>query len=376
MSVRKRSWKTAKGETKEAWIVAYSDGEGERHIATFARKADAVAYESDVRVDVRRGSHVAPSRSPTVKEAADAWLRRAEAEGRERATLASYRQHATLHIVPRLGKYKLASLTHKAIEDFRKDLLEGENKLSRVMARKVLISFKSILKVAKFSHLADDVSIRRSKRERHRVEVGTDIPDPREVKRLIAAATPGRQKALLLIAATCGLRASELRGLRWRDVTFKDEVLNVNQRADRYATIGAPKSESGVREIPLAPQTLSELKAWKLACPKSDAGLVFPTRNGRVTHHANLARNLERLQRRAHVVDGEGKPKYGLHSLRHFFASWCLNRKPEGRELSPKEVQSLMGHSSIVITMDTYGHLFPRKSDRDELAQATRSLLG
>jgi integrase len=70
-------------------------------------------------------------------------------------------------------------------------------------------------------------------------------------------------------------------------------------------------------------------------------------------------------------------PKYaGLHSLRHFYASWCINRKTDGGlELPPKVVQYRCGHSSITVTMDTYGHLFPRSDDTAELAEAASSLL-
>jgi integrase len=81
------------------------------------------------------------------------------------------------------------------------------------------------------------------------------------------------------------------------------------------------------------------------------------------------------------VRDGEGKSvteaKYtGLHSLRHFYASWLINRKKDGGlELPPKTVQARMGHSSIVVTMDTYGHLFPSSDDGSELAEAEKLLL-
>jgi integrase len=61
----------------------------------------------------------------------------------------------------------------------------------------------------------------------------------------------------------------------------------------------------------------------------------------------------------AGVVDAAGEPKYTLHALRHFFASWCINPKERGgRGLSPKLVQSWLGHSSIAMTLDRYGHLF------------------
>jgi len=66
-----------------------------------------------------------------------------------------------------------------------------------------------------------------------------------------------------------------------------------------------------------------------------------------------------------------------VHAFRHFFASWCINPKARGgRELPAKVVQALLGHSSIVMTLDRYGHLFPRGDDRAELAKASAALLG
>ena len=81
------------------------------------------------------------------------------------------------------------------------------------------------------------------------------------------------------------------------------------------------------------------------------------------------------------IVDERGKPvlaaKYaGLHALRHFYASWCINsRQDGGLELPPKVVQARLGHASIVMTLDTYGHRFPRGDDGAELAVAEKALL-
>ena len=68
----------------------------------------------------------------------------------------------------------------------------------------------------------------------------------------------------------------------------------VRQRADRYTKISPPKSTSSVRPIPLAPEVLNALKEWKLACPKDEAGLVFPTSTGQIEHHANMLRSSRR----------------------------------------------------------------------------------
>ena len=98
MSVRKRNWTTRGGEQKEAWIVDYTDQEGDRHIETFAKKKDADAYHDTVRVDVRQGVHTAPNKSIDVAEAADDWLTFVKLEGVEQSTLAQYQQLSLIHI--------------------------------------------------------------------------------------------------------------------------------------------------------------------------------------------------------------------------------------------------------------------------------------
>jgi integrase len=372
MSVRKRRWTTRLGEQKESFIVDYTDQDGDRHIRTFQRKKDADAYHATVTVDVHKGLHTAPSKSITVAEAAENWIKRVDAEGRERTTVRQYRQHVDLHIAPRIGGVKLAQLNSARVETFRDELVKA---LSKPLARKVLTSLKSLLKVAKYSHVAADVSIGAGQRKR-KLESGRDIPTPAEVGRLIKAATDIRRQTLLLVVAMTGLRASELRGLRWVDIDMKLGELHVRQRADRYCEIGVTKSVAGQRTISLAPELLVALKEWKLACPKGEKGLVFPSVSGGVEHHANLLRSLSPIMIDAGVVDKHGEPKYALHAFRHFFASWCINPKDRGgRGLPPKVVQELMGHASIVITLDTYGHLFPRGDDRDELAAAAKALL-
>lgn len=188
----------------------------------------------------------------------------------------------------------------------------------------------------------------------------------------------GRWRPLIVTAIFTGLRASELRGLTWVDVDFKRCVLHVRQRADRYNEIGPPKSKAGNRDVPLSPHTLNTLREWKLKCPKSDKDLVFPNGKGNVESLGNIInRGLIPTQVAADVVTKGGKAKYtGMHTLRHFYASWCINRKEDGGiGLPPKIVQERLGHSSITMTMDVYGHLFPRGDDTKELAEAESALL-
>jgi integrase len=159
---------------------------------------------------VRKGTHVAPSKSPTVAEAADRWLNEVDARNVERTTAKQYREHVNLHIVPSsIGRTKLAALTPERIEAFRDELLA---KLSRPLARKVLTSLKSLLKVSRYSHAAIGISIKKDKRKR-RLEAGRDFPETKEVTRLLAAAEGDtKRRALLLIVAFTGLRAGNCAG--------------------------------------------------------------------------------------------------------------------------------------------------------------------
>ena len=380
MAVRKRAWTTKDGETKSAFLVDYYDRDGDRHFETKATMKEAKDRMAEIRLAMGKGTHTAARKSQTVAQACERWLKKVEADGMrnrgalEKSTTRQYKQHINLHIVPRIGETKLADLNPKVAEDFQQSLLKG---LSRPLAKKVFTSFKSALKASGYSHAADGLSIGTEKRKR-RLEVGKDIPTPDEVRRLIAAVPAGKKRALLLTVALTGLRASELRGLRWKDVDLKAGVLHVRQRADRFNQIGAPKSDSSTRTVPLDPGALiPALREWKVACPKGDEDLVFPSSSGAVEHHKNMLKGLASVMKAAHVVDRAGEPKYALHAFRHFFASWCINAKAGGgRELPPKEVQTLLGHSSIVMTLDRYGHLFPRNDDRSELAASAKALLG
>jgi integrase len=376
MSVRKRTWVSG-AEAKSAWIVDYFDQAGVRRQETFLRKKDADARWVEVRQEVRDGTHTA--RAASVAEAAELWLQAAKLDERERATLKQYRAHVDHHIVPLIGRAKLSDLTAPRIQRFADDLLahrkaDGDDEpLSRATARKVLASLKGIIKHAQRQGLiaknpAQPVSIRVSKRGTVKLRAGRDFPDKGEINAILKTAT-GRWRPLIVAAIFTGLRSSELRGLRWEDVDLDAKLLHVHQRADAWGTMGAPKSEAGERTIPLTTQVINTLREWKLTCPRRDRGkkldLVFPNGAGNVESHSNIChRGWYPLQiaigltRDSGRMDAAGQPvrraKYGFHTLRHFFASWLL---AEGFSL--KKAQGMLGHATMAMTADTYGHLLP-----------------
>ena len=380
MSVRKRTW-SVNGEQREAWIADYVDQDGNRHIKTFARQRDAQAFHAHASVEVAKGVHTADRRSPTVAAAGELWL--LSCAGLERSTLTSYREHLELHINPGLGHVRLAQLTAPMVRAFE-DRLSATR--SPAMVAKVLVSLGAIVADALDRGLvAQNVvrgrprpKARRGDHRKRKLEVGVNIPIPEEIRALLPH-LHGRWRALFLVAAFAGLRSSELRALRWSDVNLKRAELTVRQRADRYNVIGPPKSNAGTRTIPLLPMIVNALREHQIAGKHTPADLVFPSKTGGILGHSNLMKyTWKPLQIAAGVVTPRGGAKYtGLHALRHFYASWCINRRADGGlELTLKETSTRLGHASIQITADRYGHLFPRGDDSAELAAAERAFLG
>jgi integrase len=367
---------------KEAWVVDYRDQHGDRHLKTFTRKKDADVHHAAVAVSVRAGTHTPESRSITVAEAGELWLRASEAAGLERSTLEAYSIHLKLHIAPLIGNVKLSQINLPMVRKFEDDLAERGR--SQMMITKVVRSLGSILSEAQERGLIAQNVVRSrrngrgkavERRQRGKLKVGVDIPSLDEIRALIAH-LQDRRRPLLLTAIFTGLRVSELLGLRWQDIDLKRGVLHVRQRADRYGNIGRPKSAAGERMIPLPPMVINTLREWRLACPKGELDLTFPNIHGGLDHRPSvIMRSYRPAQVAAGIVDRDGRAKYGgLHALRHFYASWCINRRADGGlELPLKVVQARLGHASIQMTADRYGHLFPSNDDGAELAAAEKA---
>jgi integrase len=170
-----------------------------------------------------------------------------------------------------------------------------------------------------------------------------------------------------MTAIFTGLRASELRGLVWQNLDLKKGTVTVTQRADRFDQIGFPKSEAAHRTIPLPPVLITELKAWKLRCPISKLALVFPASGGGVLNYKNFM-----TRQFLPMLENAQLKRRGLHSLRHAAASVWIHQS-----IDLKRLQTWMGHGSIQLTLDRYGHLLKDEGrDAALAAAAQRELLG
>jgi integrase len=364
--------------------ASYVDAAGNRRAKLFDRKADADAWLVRVRRDLQLGTHVPLSDSLTVAEACHAYIDhcRGRMERRERMTKKCFILYEglinnhILHAELGIGAIKLPKLSKSAIGDFR-DRLRNRG-ASVLLTRKVLSVLCRVLDLAisndqLATNSARNVAVIGTRDERTKKVQ----PPSREVIRILLGAASAKLRMALMFAAAIGVRAGELWAVRWRHLDLAAKELTVETRVDAYGDEDVTKSDAGMRTVPLGDALVRELKEWKLRSgfSKSD-DLVFPNAAGNYTSHTSFLHRewyplfvrLAKEQAADHPTKPAPPAAFRWHHLRHFAVScWIAAGTP------PKTVQTWAGHSTLAMTMDTYGHLF--KSDDhtraiDEIAAA------
>jgi integrase len=317
-------WRTVKGGLREAR----------------AARGDAVAR-------LARGEKVARTKLTLGEYAAD-WIDQQEGQCRPR-TVRIYRDHLQHHVLPRLGRRKLASLEVDDVADLLADL--RRKGLAPWTQRGVLTVLGRVLGTAsRRGQIAANPVSQLERRERPKV-ARAEFPslDRESVGRLIAA-TPERYRTLVAVSVLLGLRQGEALGLRWCDVDTAAGVLRVRRQFSR-GVLAEPKTNAARREMPMPPSLARMLAEHRLASPYSnEKDFVFASSVGTPLAVRNIARRgLNVATARA------GLPRLRWHDLRHVAASAMIEQGA-----SPSYVARVLGHSSPAITLSTYAHVFAR----------------
>lgn len=385
VSIRKRQWTSPKGKKQTRWLVDHRDAFGRRKAKQFATQTEARQYaeEHDLRsIDDE------PS-TKTVADACEAWLQRGEAEELERSTLAGYKSVIDQCIGPYLGHIPLQELTREQVHKFRQDVTKAKSPAS---ARRAVHHLKMVLNYVEdwvgrnvARKVRSTLPARRRISERRKNLQILTLAEARNLLKACDRQTGGgrpkmrrRNRLLLMLLMETGIRPSEARGLSWPEVKFKTREVEILQRADRWNDIGPCKTAASYRKIPISTHLAAELKKWHAVCPKSEHDLVFPTASGKPLLHSNIIREFRLLQFAAGltnlVTSPSGKQRrvsrYRVYDLRHFRASWWIFQR-----IDLKSLTTWLGHSSIQVTFDIYGHLIQDAEAEQVLATALEDVL-
>ncbi len=262
-------------------------------------------------------------------------------------TWLQYKSIGDFHLLPKLGRIKLAQLTPTVIQG-----LYAEKLNSGVGTRSVQLMHAVLRNSLGFAERQGIIPSNPTKRVDKPAHAKTEmlVLNDDQVRRLLTAAAGHSIEVLLQLAIATGMRQGELLGLKWSDVDWASSTIKVQRQLQRIQSVGLvftqPKSKASVRTIQLGSMTLRKLMEHK---DRQDQGeLIFPSSVGTPMEPRILLAQFKALLRLA------GLPKIRFHDLRHTAASLMLM---SGMNLM--RITRQLGHSKPSITLDIYGHLIP-----------------
>ena len=370
MYIRKRTWKKNDGKQSTRYYVVWQDEYGKRYeepAGSTKKSAELLV----VRLEREKSAGTlkppadrTPPNNPIFKDFCDLFLKDRQSEIKA-STLADYKCVINRHLIPFFGKQRLSSIGPARVLALVRHL--DKEGVSPSTSGKVLRVLRVIMRHALVSELIDRdpcLAIRAPKVDRQPV----DFLTVDEAAEMLEAAD-GFMKPLLAVAAYAGLRQGEILALRWSDLDFKKKAISVTRSYRPGMGFTSPKTATSVRTVPMV-NTLKEILVdWRPHIAGPD-DLVFPNEDGGPLDRANLIhRKLmakkesgekpKEVERFESILTRAGIRRIRFHDLRHTFASLSIEAG-----VDVKTLQGIMGHSSITVTMDVYGHLYTSSLER------------
>ena len=341
----------------------------------YGNTSDEVAQKlRAVTASVDAGTYLEPQRMP-LGEWLEIWL--SEYCGAIKAgTLKAYRDNVKNHIKPALGAVRLCELQPHDVQRFINGLQRGKKPLSPKTIKNVHgVLCKALSEAVRIKYIASNpasgcILPKVVREEIHPFEA-------EEISAFMDAIRGNPSEAIFFVALNTGMRLSEILGLRWNRVDFKNGMIKVDAQLlvkrgkESTRELGLPKN-SKPRSFKPAPAVMELLrsverqqKEWRLkAGPawNNALGLVFTNEIGQEIPHATVEHRFSR------VLESAGIEAHRFHDLRHTFTVESLRAG-----VDVKTVSEMLGHSSVSFTLDVYHHT--TKAMQDEAANKLQAVI-
>lgn len=354
-------------DPKSPWVVEYTDpanGKRRRSTPKSGLKKDAEKLRQKIETEIGTGTHVADSETLTVKQVSDLYLKRAE-ERRKLGQIGAvwYRTMTGMvdnHINPGIGNRPFNELTFNEIEEWysgvgkqmhhstARGVLSLFGQIERFAIRRGYTKLQLVREVAKDVGGArrDTIATFSLEQVQNLLQLTLDRP------KLSTFRGHDMFKAMVYIAAFCGLRHGEICGLTRESIDFEGGFLRVRHSLTILDEHKGPKTKAGNRDVPMPAIVAQFLQEWlERWYVENDRRLVFRMKNGNPITRANFHLNywgplLERAG-----LPHKSPERLHFHALRHFAASMMIEMG-----LPLMDVASLLGHEKFDMTLQVYAH--------------------
>ena len=328
----------------------FSARDGRKLRKTLPTLAAAKQWRADIERALRDGQRLA-ARPVTFRQTArqfldgiaDGSIRNRSGDRYKPGTIREYERALRLRLLPAIGAHKLGDIRRSDLQPLVGQWLGQGHDPSSI--RNTVNAARAVYRYALANEMVAvnptaglQLPAVRGRRDH--------IASPGDAAALIDALS-ANDRALWAVSFYAGLRLGEARALRWEDVDLNAGVIRVERGWDPFEGAIDPKSGAGRRVVPINAALRTPLVAHKLACGRP-TGLVFARPDGSVFNPKTVIARA----RRAWTAAGLGR--INPHEARHTYASLMI-----AAGVNAKTLSTYMGHATITITLDRYGHLLP-----------------
>ncbi|GGX34155.1 hypothetical protein GCM10010341_64570 [Streptomyces noursei] len=328
---------------------------GRQREKSFPSKREAVDYGIKVENDKRE--HVcldSDAGKILVREYAIDWLARRSIRD---TTRANYTRFVDPHLTPHIGGKPLIAVTSRDIETMCKAMVDG-GLSRRTVYQSLMVPLRSLFDSAVTEKRIPESPVALAALPRIRANRVDEksLPDEKAV-RAIAKAIRSDWEISILLMAGCGLRIGEMLAVRYAD--FNDGMLRLRRqfvrvkRSDGYKAELSPlkaREEGEWRDVPVPSAVWAAVERHVQEHGLGGDGYLLHARHGGEVLDSNYRVEFKNAVKKA----GYGDEPWTAHTLRHFFAGSAI-----AGGVSLLEVSRWLGHSTVQITADIYGHLTP-----------------
>lgn len=329
---------------------------------TYYEYASTITEAKKKRVDLKyqltHGTYIKPA-TYTFDEWFNFWIKNYKENSVKIGTIQTYKNYYNSCVKERFGDVKIDKIKGADIQAFYNDLTKKGRKLSTIKVVKAFMS--NCLKQAVKDELIarnpfDATSLPRKAGD----TMGRTAMTREEQELFMEYAKESFLYNLFAVMLRTGMRSDEARDLRWSDIDKKQNVIHVTRTLQYINGVGfiddAPKTKTSIRDIPLTAEVLKLLENqknyWGFKVEKIDRYLFCDADGNPVNVHL-LQAEIDKTIKRIHE-DGKEFPRITSHVFRHTFATRAIEAG-----MQPQVLKTIMGHSSLAMTMDLYSHVLP-----------------
>lgn len=367
------------GDWEARIMIGYNENGKPKYKTFTSKKRTTAAQRLADYIANKKSSESENIYNGTVENWLSIWLSQYAVKSIKVSTRVSYEGIIKNHLIPHIGKIKLAELSKSNIEKMYSDLLESGNTnkkggLNIKTVRNVALCLHKALQTAVeceyiSKNVADIAKIPNEKISKSKKKEVTPLSIDEQIK-LMNYCDNSTYCTIIITALHTGLRLGELLGLTWDDVDFNKNTIAVTKQVNRlhdYSENATSKTRLGIqydtktysseRIVSMSRELSGLLRKHRIRQKEhmlkwgsayNNLGMVFAREDGYYIDPDTFRENYYR------ILDNAGIEKHTFHALRHTFATRALEAG-----VPIKVVSNILGHATVQITMDTYQHVLP-----------------